>query len=232
MKRNKWDNDDYVCRGLILNGMSGPLFDIDQNVESFTELWDSLEAKYMAEDASSKKFLDCKGGKVGNKSNGSGTNGSVDGSTNSLKRQIMFNKSLQAYYVTYVYEAYFVQDNDVAWWVDSGAIMRHATPSLANKKYLMKFIDDASRFCYVYLLHTKDEALDKFKVFKIEVALQQGSLIKRFRTDRRGEYMDTLYFQFVGIIYEMTAPYTPQQNGISKRKNKVLKEMVNSTLSY
>ncbi|GJS68381.1 zinc finger, CCHC-type containing protein [Tanacetum coccineum] len=56
-KRAKWDNDDYVCRGLILNGMSDPLFDIYQNVESSKELWDSLEAKYMAEDASSKKFL-------------------------------------------------------------------------------------------------------------------------------------------------------------------------------
>ncbi|GKD67580.1 zinc finger, CCHC-type containing protein [Tanacetum coccineum] len=31
-----------------------------------------------------------------------------------------------------------------------------------------------------------DEALDKFKVFKTEVELQQGSLIKRFRTDRGG----------------------------------------------
>ncbi|GJQ96313.1 zinc finger, CCHC-type containing protein [Tanacetum coccineum] len=30
----------------------------------------------------------------------------------------------------------------------------------------------------------------------------------------------------------MTAPYTPQQNGISERKNRVLKEMVNSMLSY
>ncbi|GJV25534.1 zinc finger, CCHC-type containing protein [Tanacetum coccineum] len=36
----------------------------------------------------------------------------------------------------------------------------------------------------------------------------------------------------VGVIHEMTAPYTPQQNGISKRKNKVLKEMVNFMLSY
>ncbi|GJY31713.1 hypothetical protein Tco_0415208 [Tanacetum coccineum] len=54
-KRAKWDNDDYVCRGLILNGMSDSLFDIYQNVESSKELWDSLEAKYMAEDASSKK---------------------------------------------------------------------------------------------------------------------------------------------------------------------------------
>nr|GEZ97513.1 zinc finger, CCHC-type [Tanacetum cinerariifolium] len=56
-KRAKLDNDDYVCRGLIRNGMSDPLFDIYQNVESFKELWDSLEAKYMAENASSKKFL-------------------------------------------------------------------------------------------------------------------------------------------------------------------------------
>ncbi|GKC03182.1 zinc finger, CCHC-type containing protein [Tanacetum coccineum] len=55
---------------------------------------------------------------------------------------------------------------------------------------------------------------------------------KRFKTDMGGEYMDTLYFQYVSIIHETTAPYTPQQNGISKRKNRVLKEMVNSTLSY
>ncbi|GJX92963.1 zinc finger, CCHC-type containing protein [Tanacetum coccineum] len=108
----------------------------------------------------------------------------------------------------------------------------HDTPSLWNKKYFVTFIVDASRFCNVYLLHSKDEALDKFKVFKTEVELQQGSLIKRFRTDRGGEYMDTLYFQSIGIIHETTAPYTPQQNGISERKNKVLKEMVNSMLSY
>nr|GFA50950.1 zinc finger, CCHC-type [Tanacetum cinerariifolium] len=41
-----------------------------------------------------------------------GTNGSMDGSTNSLKGHNMFNKSFKVYYVTYVYEAYFVQDDD------------------------------------------------------------------------------------------------------------------------
>nr|GFA54164.1 hypothetical protein [Tanacetum cinerariifolium] len=56
-----------------------------------------------------------RGGKAGNKANGSGINGSVDGSTNSLTCQNMFNKSFQVYYVTYVSEAYFVQDDDVAW---------------------------------------------------------------------------------------------------------------------
>ncbi|CAM8934161.1 unnamed protein product [Rhodiola kirilowii] len=50
-KRSKWENDDYICRGHILNGMSDPLFDLYQNVESAKELWDALEAKYMQEDA-------------------------------------------------------------------------------------------------------------------------------------------------------------------------------------
>ncbi|CAA7030654.1 unnamed protein product [Microthlaspi erraticum] len=53
----KWKNDDYICHGHILNGMSDSLFDVYQNVQSAKELWDALEAKYMAEDASSKKFL-------------------------------------------------------------------------------------------------------------------------------------------------------------------------------
>ncbi|XP_074352399.1 uncharacterized protein LOC141691567 [Apium graveolens] len=56
-RRCKWENDDYICRGHILNGMSDFLFDIYQNVESGKELWDSLESKYIAEDTSSKKFL-------------------------------------------------------------------------------------------------------------------------------------------------------------------------------
>ncbi|CAM8914144.1 unnamed protein product [Rhodiola kirilowii] len=56
-KRSKWENDDYICRGHILNSMSDPHFDVYQNVESAKELWDALEAKYMQEDASSKKFL-------------------------------------------------------------------------------------------------------------------------------------------------------------------------------
>ncbi|GKD56905.1 hypothetical protein Tco_1290292 [Tanacetum coccineum] len=60
---------------------------------------------------------DYKIGKVCYKANGSGTNGS----SNSLKGQNMFNKSFQVYYVAYVSEAYFVQDDDVTWWVDSGA---------------------------------------------------------------------------------------------------------------
>nr|GEW40680.1 zinc finger, CCHC-type [Tanacetum cinerariifolium] len=56
-KRMKWENDYYICRGHILNGMSDSLFDIYQNAESAKALWESLESKYMVADAFTTKFL-------------------------------------------------------------------------------------------------------------------------------------------------------------------------------
>ncbi|GKC41549.1 zinc finger, CCHC-type containing protein, partial [Tanacetum coccineum] len=87
-------------------------------------------------------------------------------------------------------------------------------------------------YCYVYLLHAKHEALDKFKIYKQEVDLQRQDLIKVLRTDRGGEYYDPVYFQSTGIIHQTTTTYTPQQNGVAEMKNMTLKEMVNSMLSY
>nr|KAJ0201762.1 hypothetical protein LSAT_V11C600301900 [Lactuca sativa] len=107
----------------------------------------------------------------------------------------------------------------------------HATPSLGNKKYVVTFIDDASRYCYIYLLHSKDEALDKFKIYKQQVELHKNELIKVLRTDRGGEYYDPVYFESTGIIHQTTAPYTPQQNGVAEKKNRTLKEMGEAMLT-
>ena len=56
----------------------------------------------------------------------------------------------------------------------------------SGKRYFMTLIDDATRFCYVYLLHTKDEVLDYFKIYKAEVENQLERKIKRLRSDRGG----------------------------------------------
>ncbi|XP_021732979.1 uncharacterized protein LOC110699771 [Chenopodium quinoa] len=56
-EKSKWDNDDFICRSHILKGMEDDLFNVYHHVESAKELWESLESNYMAEDASSKKFL-------------------------------------------------------------------------------------------------------------------------------------------------------------------------------
>jgi hypothetical protein len=40
--------------------------------------------------------------------------------------------------------------------------------------YFMTMIDDASRYCCVYLLKTKDKALNCFKIYKVEVKNKLG----------------------------------------------------------
>lgn len=50
--KSKWENDDYIFHGHILNGTTDSFFDVYLNVESATKLWDSLESKYMTKDAS------------------------------------------------------------------------------------------------------------------------------------------------------------------------------------
>jgi hypothetical protein len=52
----------------------------------------------------------------------------------------------------------------------------------------MTMIDDVSRYLYVYLLKTKDEALNCFKTYKAEVENQLEKKIKHFSSDRGGEY--------------------------------------------
>ncbi|KAL3507093.1 hypothetical protein ACH5RR_032475 [Cinchona calisaya] len=53
----KWDNDDFICMGHILNSMLIGLFDTYQDAISAKDLWERLEARYIREDATSKKYL-------------------------------------------------------------------------------------------------------------------------------------------------------------------------------
>jgi transposase InsO family protein len=102
-----------------------------------------------------------------------------------------------------------------------------------GKKYFMKLIDDSTRFCYVYLLNTKDEALHYFKIYKAEVENQLEKKIKRVRSDRGGEYFSNEFDLFCvehGIIHERTPPYSPQSNGVAERKNHTLTDLVNAML--
>jgi hypothetical protein len=55
--RMKWEQDDYICKGHICNAMVDSLFDIYQSKSTAKDVWDALEAKYLLEDATSKKFL-------------------------------------------------------------------------------------------------------------------------------------------------------------------------------
>jgi hypothetical protein len=50
-----------------------------------------------------------------------------------------------------------------------------------GKRYFMTLIDVATKYCYVFLLKTKDEVLECFKTYKAEVENQLEKKIKRIR---------------------------------------------------
>ena len=113
----------------------------------------------------------------------------------------------------------------------------------SRQKYFITFIDDYSRYMYLYLLQHKNEALDAFKVFKAEVEKQCSKQIKVVRSDRGGEYYGRYtedgqapgpfakFLQENGIVAQYTSPGSPDQNGVAERRNRTLLDMVQSMLS-
>ncbi|GKA51293.1 retrotransposon protein, putative, ty1-copia subclass [Tanacetum coccineum] len=106
--------------------------------------------------------------------------------------------------------------------------------SRQGASYFVTFIDDFSRYGYIYLLKHKHEVFETFKVFQKEVENQLGKTIKSIHSDRGGEYMSQEFLDHLkehGIIAHRTLPYTPQHNGVFKRRNRTLLDMVYSMMS-
>ena len=88
---------------------------------------------------------------------------------------------------------------------------------------------------WTILLKEKSEAFEKFKKFKVLAEQEKKALIKTLRTDRGGEFTSLEfknYFKDKGISRHLTAPYTPQQNGVVERRNRTLMEMTRSILKH
>ena len=101
-------------------------------------------------------------------------------------------------------------------------------------EYFITFTDDYSRYGYVYLMKKKYEALDKFKEFKADSEKQLKRHIKSLRSNRGGEYMFIEFVTFLkehGILSQFSALRTPQQNGVPKRRNRTLLDMVRLMMS-
>jgi hypothetical protein len=61
-----------------------------------------------------------------------------------------------------------------------------------GKTYFKTLIDDYTRFCFIRLLKSKDEALHYFKIYKAKVENQLERKIKRIRSDHGGEYFSNI----------------------------------------
>jgi transposase InsO family protein len=112
----------------------------------------------------------------------------------------------------------------------------HEVPCLTSSgyRYWLTFIDDCSRYAWIYLLKHKSEAFDAFKLFKAMVEKQYNAVIRFFHEDKGGEYIGHKWDAFFGehgIRREHTTRATPQQNGVAERKNRTLAEIVTAMLN-
>jgi hypothetical protein len=99
--------------------------------------------------------------------------------------------------------------------------------SIGGCKNYVVFIDDFSRFSWLFPLHKKSEVLSCFIKFKNLVENFFSCRIKQLQTDNGGEYVSTMFKNFTnmnGILHRLTCPYTSEQNGISERKHRHITE--------
>jgi transposase InsO family protein len=98
--------------------------------------------------------------------------------------------------------------------------------SLSGFRYYIIYVDDYSRYTWIYFLRTKStaEIVSVFVEFKNKIELEfhhNGFKITRFRCDNgKGEYDNKQFRQLLtdfGIAFEPSPPYTQHKNGVSER---------------
>nr|GEX12280.1 zinc finger, CCHC-type [Tanacetum cinerariifolium] len=95
----------------------------------------------------------------------------------------------------------------------------------SGKKFLFLLVDDYTRFMWAYFLTSKDQAFSTFKEFRQQIEMELRMRLRMLRTDRGGEFISnefTKYCKENGIARQLTAPYSPQQNGVVERRNRTV----------
>jgi len=98
--------------------------------------------------------------------------------------------------------------------------------SPSGLKYYVHFIDDFSRFTWIFPLKQKSETMHAFTQFKAMVENQFNTKIKVIQCDGGGEYKPVQRMALEsGTIFRMSCPYTSQQNGRAERKHRHIVEL-------
>ncbi|KAM0996802.1 hypothetical protein ACFX2C_006762 [Malus domestica] len=94
-------------------------------------------------------------------------------------------------------------------------------------KYYVSFVDEFTRFVWIFPLIHKSEVFDVFQKFYNFGFTQFNIGIKCLQTDGGDEYISRRFDDFLkhkGIVHMISCPYTPQQNGLAERKHRHIVE--------
>nr|GFA29228.1 putative ribonuclease H-like domain-containing protein [Tanacetum cinerariifolium] len=106
--------------------------------------------------------------------------------------------------------------------------------SLIKKIYCLVVTDEFSRFSWVFFLATKDETSGILKAFITGIENLINHKVKIIRCDIGTEFKNKEMNQFYekkGIKREFSIARTPQQNGVTERKNRTLIEAARTMLA-
>jgi len=108
-----------------------------------------------------------------------------------------------------------------------------APTSIGRNNYYVSFIDDYSKFVWIYLLRQKSEVFQCFKNFQCLVERQFDRKIRTMQTDWGGEYQAlSSFFTRMGISHQVSCPHAHQQNGSAERKHRHIVEMGLALLAH
>ncbi|KAF0691471.1 hypothetical protein As57867_017258, partial [Aphanomyces stellatus] len=95
-------------------------------------------------------------------------------------------------------------------------------PTFGGKRHYELYVDEGSRFKWLFLLTSKSESFDNFKKFHVTVERQHDYKLKTNMTDNTKEYMSkelNSYCKGIGIEQLYTNPYSPEENCVVEKSN-------------
>ncbi|KAL0539908.1 hypothetical protein IC582_024129 [Cucumis melo] len=106
-------------------------------------------------------------------------------------------------------------------------------PTVNGYRYFVLFIDDYSRFTWIYFLRNRSSLYQIYVDFANMIQTQFSSKIKILRTDNAMEYKDSRFLSFLaqqGTLIQRSCPHTSQQNGRAERKHRHILDSVRAQL--
>ena len=102
-----------------------------------------------------------------------------------------------------------------------------------GSRYYVSFIDDYTRYCWVFLMKRRSDFFYIYNKFRAFVKTQHSTIIKCFRCDLGGEYTSQNFGELLdldGTIHQSSCTDTPEQNGVAERKHRHIVETARSLL--